>query len=47
MLEFIESLPLWALKALALGLGLGLALVLGLLLARWLRRLWAKLPPRE
>ncbi|MBU1275364.1 MAG: hypothetical protein KJ720_08305 [Proteobacteria bacterium] len=47
MLEYIESLPLWAIKTLAMTLGILVAVGTGLLLARWLRKLAAKLPPRE
>ena len=47
MLEFLQSLPPWALKTLALVTGLVVAVGVGLLMARWLRKLAAKLPPRE
>ena len=47
MLEYIQSLPLWAIKALAMTLGILVAVGAGLLFARWLRKLGAKLPPRE
>lgn len=47
MLEYIQSLPLWAVKTLAMTLGVLLAVGFGLLFFRWLRNLSAKLPPRE
>ncbi|MCF8044077.1 MAG: hypothetical protein K9K65_02130 [Desulfarculaceae bacterium] len=47
MLDFIQSLPLWAIKALAMTLGVLLAVGFGLLFFRWLRKISAKLPPRE
>lgn len=47
MIEFIQSLPLWAIKAGALLLGLLLAVGGGLLFAWWIKKLAAKLPERE
>lgn len=47
VIEFIQSLPLWAIKTLALVLGMALAVGAGLLMARWLIKLRAKLPPPE
>lgn len=47
MLEFIQSLPPWAIKTIAMSLGIILAVAIGLLFARWLRGLSTKLPPRE
>ena len=47
MIEFIQSLPPWAIKTLALVQGMVLAVGAGLLMARWLFKLRAKLPPPE
>ncbi len=47
MLEFIQSLPPWLVKAGALVLGIVLAVGGGLLMALWIRKLAAKLPERE
>jgi hypothetical protein len=47
VIEFIQSLPPWAIKTLALALGMALAVGAGLLMARWLMKLRAKLPPPE
>jgi len=47
MIEFIQTLPPWLIKTGALALGLGVAVGLGLLMARWLKKLAAKLPDRE
>jgi hypothetical protein len=47
MSEFLQSLPPWAFRALAFALGILGAAIGGLLLARWLRKLAAKLPDRE
>lgn len=47
MLEYIQSLPAWAIKTMAMALGIIVAVAIGLLFGRWLRGLSAKLPPRE
>ena len=47
MLEFIESLPLWLIKTLALVLGLATAVAGGLLMRRMLKKLIAKIPKED
>lgn len=47
MIDWLASLPLWAIKALALAAGLLAALLLGLLLWRWLGGLQRRLPPPD
>ena len=47
MLEYLQSLPSWALNTMAMALGIILAVAIGLLFGRWLRKMSAKLPPRE
>lgn len=47
MLEYIQSWPSWALNTVAMALGIILAVAIGLLFGRWLRKMSAKLPPRE
>jgi len=47
MLTWLEGLPLWAIKALALAAGLSVAALVGLLLWRWLGGLRGRLPPPE
>ncbi len=47
MLEYLQSLPSWALNTLAMAMGIILAVGIGLLFGRWLRKLSAKLPPRD
>lgn len=47
MLEFIESLPAWAIKTLALLLGLAGAALGGLLFALLLGKVRRRMPPPE
>ena len=47
MLETLENLPMWAIKALALALGLLGAAAGGLVLSRMLTKVREKLPPPE
>jgi hypothetical protein len=47
MLSWLEGLPLWAIKALALAAGACTAALLGVLLWRWLGGLRGRLPPPD
>ncbi len=47
MVDFIESLPLWLIKTLALLMGLAFAVAGGLLLSRVIRKLAAKMPKED